>query len=64
MSVDELRAYGPTRSKTWSKNIDTGSDATFVGCGDKNFAISDRLVSRDRICGISRASHFPDSGAE
>ncbi|HYP07477.1 MAG TPA: carboxypeptidase regulatory-like domain-containing protein [Bryobacteraceae bacterium] len=28
---------------TWSKNIDTGSEATFVGTGDTNFLISDRL---------------------
>jgi hypothetical protein len=30
-------------SYTWSKNIDTGSEATFVGTGDTNFLISDRL---------------------
>ncbi|HYI92909.1 MAG TPA: hypothetical protein VEX68_05155 [Bryobacteraceae bacterium] len=30
-------------SYTWSKNIDTGSEATFVGAGDTNFLISETL---------------------
>jgi hypothetical protein len=29
-------------SYTWSKNIDTGSEATFVGTGDTNFLISEK----------------------
>lgn len=33
-------------SYTWSKNIDTGSEATFVGGGDTNFLISERLGAR------------------
>ena len=28
-------------SYTWSKNIDTGSEATFVGAGDTNFLVSE-----------------------
>lgn len=33
-------------SYTWSKNIDTGSEATFVGAGDTNFLISETLGAR------------------
>ena len=33
-------------SYTWSKNIDTGSEATFVGAGDTNFLISETLGPR------------------
>src|SRR5205814_726713 len=33
-------------SYTWSKNIDTGSEATFVGAGDTNFLISDLQGAR------------------
>jgi hypothetical protein len=33
-------------SYTWSKNIDTGSEATFVGAGDTNFLISEKLGAR------------------
>lgn len=40
-------------SYTWSKNIDTGSEATFVGAGDTNFAISDRQPARS-LRGLSR----------
>ncbi len=32
-------------SYTWSKNIDTGSEATFVGTGDTNFAISENQTA-------------------
>jgi len=38
---------------TWSKNIDTGSEPTFVGAGDTNFAISDRDPARS-MRGLSR----------
>jgi len=31
---------------TWSKNIDTGSEATFVGTGDTNFLISETAGAR------------------
>ena len=40
-------------SYTWSKNIDTGSEATFVGAGDTNFAISDQQSARS-LRGLSR----------
>jgi hypothetical protein len=33
-------------SYTWSKNIDTGSEATFVGGGDTNFLISETAGAR------------------
>jgi hypothetical protein len=33
-------------SYTWSKNIDTGSEATFVGTGDTNFLLSEKLGAR------------------
>lgn len=45
-----LTLYG---SYSWSKNIDTGSEATFVGAGDTNFAISDRQSARS-LRGLSR----------
>jgi hypothetical protein len=38
---------------TWSKNIDTGSEATFVGTGDTNFAISTNQTARS-LRGLSR----------
>jgi hypothetical protein len=40
-------------SYTWSKNIDTGSEATFVGAGDTNFAISDQQTAKS-LRGLSR----------
>jgi len=40
-------------SYTWSKNIDTGSEATFVGTGDTNFAISEQQTARS-LRGLSR----------
>ena len=38
---------------TWAKNIDTGSEATFVGTGDTNFAISENQSARS-LRGLSR----------
>src|SRR5207247_10372305 len=38
---------------TWSKNIDTGSEPTFVGAGDTNFAISDQQTAKS-LRGLSR----------
>lgn len=40
-------------SYTWSKNTDTGSEATFVGTGDTNFAISERQAASS-MRGLSR----------
>ena len=40
-------------SYTWSKNIDTGSEATFVGTGDTNFAISEHQTAAS-LRGLSR----------
>jgi hypothetical protein len=40
-------------SYAWSKNIDTGSEATFVGTGDTNFAISEQQTARS-LRGLSR----------
>ncbi len=38
---------------TWSKNIDTGSEATFVGTGDTNFAIGQNQSARS-LRGLGR----------
>jgi hypothetical protein len=40
---------------TWSKNIDTGSEATFVGTGDINAVVSERQGARS-LRGVSRLS--------
>ncbi|MBI1897013.1 MAG: TonB-dependent receptor, partial [Acidobacteria bacterium] len=40
-------------SYAWSKNIDTGSEATFVGSGDTNFLISEKAGPRGNR-GLSR----------
>lgn len=40
---------------TWSKNIDTGSESTFVGAGDINAAVSETQGARS-LRGISRLS--------
>lgn len=40
---------------TWSKNIDTGSEATFVGGGDYNGAVSETQGARS-LRGLSRLS--------
>jgi hypothetical protein len=40
-------------SYTWSKNIDTGSEATFVGAGDTNFAINEQQPAKS-LRGLSR----------
>jgi hypothetical protein len=42
-----------TAGYSWSKNIDTGSEATFVGAGDTNTAISERDSAR-AMRGLSR----------
>ncbi|HXN23367.1 MAG TPA: TonB-dependent receptor [Candidatus Dormibacteraeota bacterium] len=50
-----LRGLNVQAGYTWSKNIDTGSEGTFVGGGDTNAAVSETQGGRS-LRGLSRLS--------